>query len=117
MSDYYKALREMLRSVRLACGFSQRAVAEALGITRSAYTYYETGKTAPDIPALLTLASVFSLPAEAFLHPEDFAGLESARRRVPKRIEPDLSHIGNLREEEKALVACFRAAQAGNCPK
>ena len=78
MSDYYKALREMLRSVRLACGFSQRAVAEALGITRSAYTYYETGKTAPDIPALLTLASVFSLPAEAFLHPEDFAGLESA---------------------------------------
>lgn len=117
MSDYYTALRKMLRSVRLACGFSQRAVAEALGITRSAYTYYETGKTVPDIPALLTLARVFTIPPESFLHPEEFTGLESARRRVPKRFQPDLSLIANLREEEKALVACYRASQAGDWPK
>lgn len=109
MSDYYNALRKMLRNVRLSCGFSQSAVSKALGITRSAYTYYETGKTSPDIPTLLILADVFSLPAEAFLHPEDFADLETSRRRAPRRIEADLSYIGSLREEEKALVACFRA--------
>lgn len=113
MSEYYADLRKMLRAVRLACGFTQKSVAAALGISRSAYTYYESGHTSPDIPTLKVLAAVFGLPAECFLYPEQFTQLETARKRAPKKVGQGISHIGLLSEEERALIARTRAAHTG----
>lgn len=113
MSDYYSDLRKMLRTVRLACGLSQKLVAATLGISRSTYTYYESGRTSPDIPTLKALAAVFGLPPECFLYPEEFCGLESARLRAPKRAGGEPLSLGSLQEEEKALVLQYRIKNAG----
>ena len=37
-----------LRKLRLKAGYSQKNVADLLNVSRSTYTYYETGKTSPD---------------------------------------------------------------------
>jgi len=58
MSNFKKDLEKMLRNVRITCGLSQREVAEMLHINRSTYTYYETGKTSPDIDTLRKLAMI-----------------------------------------------------------
>ncbi len=41
-----------LRKIRMSKGFSQQNMAEMLGVHRSAYTYYETGKSEPSFEKL-----------------------------------------------------------------
>ena len=50
-------------------GLSQRQVAGELGLSRSAYTYYETGKTTPSAVDLFTLAQLYRVPVEEFFRP------------------------------------------------
>ena len=47
----FQSLRGNLRYYRTQAGYSQRQVAEYLGLCRSAYTYYETGKSTPSAAA------------------------------------------------------------------
>ena len=62
-------LRENLRRYRDRAGLSQRQVAGELGLSRSAYTYYETGKTTPSAVDLFTLAQLYRVPVEEFFRP------------------------------------------------
>ena len=57
-------MRENLRRYRDRAGLSQRQVAGELGLSRSAYTYYETGKTSA--VDLFTLAQLYRVPVEEF---------------------------------------------------
>ena len=45
-----------LRRMRLKCGLTQQAVADALHVNRATYSYYELGKTQPDFAQLGQLA-------------------------------------------------------------
>ena len=65
MTDNY--LSKKLRDLREKCGYTQQQIANALNIDRSTYSYYETGKTSPDIPSLIVLANVFSVSIEELL--------------------------------------------------
>lgn len=108
MSEYHCALGEALRRVRLACGYSQYAVAQALGISRSAYTYYELGKTSPDVESLVKLARIFTVPVDVFIRPEEYGEISPNRIRAPKKPAVDPERIGELRAEEKAYIAKWR---------
>lgn len=57
----YNMVSFMLRYYREKCGYTQQNVADQLNIERSTYTYYETGKTMPDIRTLMTLAKIFGV--------------------------------------------------------
>lgn len=46
---------------------SQQAVSDALGIKRSTYSGYESGKVEPDIPMLIRLADYFSISLDNLL--------------------------------------------------
>ena len=46
---------------RHECGLTQQQVADRLKIERSTYTYYETGKTKPDINTLIKIAKVYNI--------------------------------------------------------
>lgn len=105
---YWDDLRIMLKKIRLLCGYSQADVANALGISRSTYTYYERGKSLPDIVTLVALTRIFGIPPECFLHPEEFTNLEIARQRAPKKAGVDPQRIGELSPEERRLVAEYR---------
>lgn len=106
--DYWKNLQVMLRAVRLKCGYSDDDIAAMLGICRSAYTYYETGKTLPDVVTLVALAHIYGIPPECFLYPEKFTDLETARRRTPKKVAVDPTSIGELTAEERQIIAEYR---------
>lgn len=108
MAKFYEDLAKMLRVIRLKCGFSQKEVALGLGIQRSTYTYYESGKTKPDLYTVLILSKIFDIPLETFFYPEEFATINSDRRRAPKKVQP-LDNIGSLSAEEKKLIAKLRA--------
>lgn len=62
-----RCLRENLRYYRTRAGYTQRQVAEYLHLSRPAYTYYETGKTAPSALHLARLAALYAIPMEGFL--------------------------------------------------
>ncbi len=50
-----------LKYYRHETGLTQQQVADRLKIERSTYTYYETGKTKPDINTLIKIAKVFNI--------------------------------------------------------
>ena len=57
----YSMISYWLKYYRHECGLTQQQVADRLKIERSTYTYYETGKTKPDINTLIKLAKVYNI--------------------------------------------------------
>lgn len=86
MKTFNQALGTMLRTVRLSRNLSQKAVADRLGISRSTYTYYEAGKTSPDMETLRQIAGIFSISPADFFYPERFADPGSSGHRVHKSV-------------------------------
>ena len=109
MSDYRIFLRNNIRKYRLACGYTQQNVAAVLGLSRSAYTYYETGTTTPDIESITRLARMFGVTLDQLVSPEEQPDLDPGRLRVKHRPKPDPLRIGDLTEEEKVLIARLRS--------
>ncbi len=107
------SLADMLRRYRVQAGFSQKSVAEALGISRSTYTYYETGKTSPDPSTLFRIAQIFDIPLEQLFHADKHSETvmlwDSGAKRAPKKAAADPKRAGELTSGEKALVAYIRS--------
>ena len=57
--DRRTAVAKKLRILRENSNFSQADIAAMLGMDRSTYAYYETGKTTPDIETLIRLSKIF----------------------------------------------------------
>lgn len=105
MSEYQKFLAGNLRDLRKACGYTQGAVAAALGIARPTYSYYENGKTNPDIETLTKLAKMFGVSLDQLALPEEKPVVSSTGIRVKHHPAADPQTIGDLTEEEKVLIA------------
>ena len=90
---------DVLRRLRLDRGLTQQAVADALHINRSTYSFHESGKTQLDIP-LECLVELLSNPEKM----ERVAEKKRASRKVS--VQP--IQQGQLRPEEKSLIAVFR---------
>lgn len=107
------ALAVKLRQFRLQAGFSQKNVADILNVSRSTYTYYETGKTTPDPATLNRIAKIFGVSLEEFFSedtPGDGSGMlrDSGAKRAPKKARENPQKIGELSAGEKAIVAFLR---------
>lgn len=48
-----------LKEERMKAGLTQKQIAEQLGITREAYTMYETEKTTPTLETLKKIADIY----------------------------------------------------------
>jgi len=70
------ALPERLRTLRAAAKLSQDDVARRLGVTRAAYSKYETGKSCPNPDALWQLAQLFAVTIDDLL---GVGGVQPAR--------------------------------------
>ena len=102
-------LSSKLKEYRKLCGLTQKQVADALGIDRSTYTYYETGKTTPDVLTLKRLCDLFAVPVSAFLY--------SDAQEEPLTLHDNGSSytgsdptvtMGALTKPEKQLLLLFR---------
>ena len=106
-------LSQRLKAARKACRLTQNQVAEILGIDRSAYTYYETGKTSPSLGNLLRLAAVFKVDASWLLGEtaadEDAQFLSAGENVFARQQAISQSGMLELSKDERQLVAFYRA--------
>ena len=61
---------ERLKAARLAAGSTQSDMAQQLGVDKTTYCGYETGRRQPDIPRLRQLAALLSVSTDALLETE-----------------------------------------------
>ncbi|MGF7429617.1 helix-turn-helix transcriptional regulator [Thermoanaerobacterium thermosaccharolyticum] len=83
---------EILKSLRLEKKLNQKDVAEALGIDRTTYTKYETGKSEPDFEITSKIANYFDVSIDYLLGKSDI--------RNPEKIVQD-----KLTEKDKKDIA------------
>jgi len=96
-----KELAINLRKYRENCGLSQNAVANALGMERSSYTVYETGRSQPKIDTLVKIAKIFNIDPSALLTSENSASLKDSKT------ENSLP-IYSLKKDEQQLILYYR---------
>jgi len=63
-------MHEIIRSLRKERGLTQQQVADHLGIDRSTYAYYESGRTRLNIDVVVKLAHFYQVSYATFLGPE-----------------------------------------------
>ena len=111
MENYWQQFARALRKLRIRSGLSQQAMADALGVNRATYSYYELGTTAPDFQRIVEIAQVLDIPvgdlAELLAHPEEVSRWK-ASARTPKKVLADPQTQGPLKPQEKSLIAIFR---------
>lgn len=90
-----------LKQFRARKGVSQQVIASYLGITRQAYSNYETGVRAPDCAQLMKLAKYFGVTVDALL---------SGEEREPEALGELSEYLEDLRErpETRALLEASR---------
>lgn len=106
-----KTTGDVLRKLRLECGLTQQAVADALHVNRATYTYHESDRTIPDIQRIGELAKIFGIPTETLVELlSDPSKVEAAspKRRPGKKVSQNPGKLGQLRPEEKSLISLFR---------
>lgn len=109
-------LPKTLKRLRENNGYTQQQVANALNIERSTYTYYETGKTTPDINTIIKLSKIFNVPySEIF---------EDEAREINKSLNDfcddlyyrydgdNFNHVYELSKKEKTLITLYRVLPA-----
>lgn len=101
-------LSKKLRKFRENSGYTQQQVADALNIDRSTYSYYELGKTTPDIHTLVALAKIFNITISDLLDESP----EAVRVKDPaaenKLVRKNDSLIYELSKDEKQLIIYYR---------
>lgn len=104
-------INERLRELRIKSGYTQNQIAKILNIDRSTYSYYEIGKTMPDVSALILLAKVFNISISELLAEESSPSsvADSGAKSNYIRGKKNSSHIYELSPLEKELVGLFRA--------
>lgn len=105
-----KELGHRLRELRLEAGYTQGAVAEALGCSRSAYTYLEDGKTELRVEVLQKLAAIYQISADSFLTVD--SSLSANQKRMRGKPKDPAEKIGDLKQEEMSLIALLRVKEA-----
>ncbi len=111
----YNYIAETLRLLRVQSDFSQQNVADILNINRSTYTYYETGKTTPDVRTLYKISKIFNVPIEVFFPDEEKASFfedpvwANDKHRPKKTVSADPKKVGDLSSQERSLIALLRA--------
>lgn len=99
-----------IRNLRKRSGYTQKQVADLLGLDRSTYSYYELGKIKPDIATIMKLANIFGVHYTEILESEGSSILSDSFKR---RNIFDKSSLENLcfervNQEEKTFLDIFR---------
>lgn len=104
-------LASKLKYFREKAGYSQRQISELLGCERSTYTYYEIGRTRPDITVLGSLCKILGIKYEQLITEDDGSmvvcdNAPSSEDKID--LDTKSEKIYELSKNEKELVAYFR---------
>lgn len=101
-------LSEQLKAIRKANGFTQVELSKIIGIERSTYASYETGRNRPDISVLKKIAKTFGVTVD-FITDLDTSTplvLSDIVKKYNDSGEPTL--LRELSESEKEIIARLR---------
>lgn len=99
---------ERLKKIRKACGLSQAEVAQALGVERTTYTYYELGQHEPNIARIKDIAKLFNMDVAALLGENDeFVGNFMLADEGVEYGEP-FDRLNELKKDEIMLLLYYR---------
>ena len=109
-------LGESLKTIRKKFNMTQDEVAVFLGVSRSGYTYYETGKSEPSIDTLKKLATIYDITVDEIL------SMPNKKVMGRKIAEDDIAASGAdpimfMKKDEKSLVMAYRLASKENKEK
>ena len=107
-------LGDRLRELRLTFGFKQADVAKALNVSRSTYSYYETGATRPDPFVLGKLANYYGIQVGYFFGEPLEEGLVlrdsgDFHQRITRLPGDEVTRVGDLFPIERALILFLRS--------
>ena len=91
-----KDLPQKLRSLRVSYGYSQKQVAEKLGISPSIVSGYETGERTPSTEILLSLSYLYNVSTDYLLGKQTAA--PSAALDISKLTDKQKAALSNLIE-------------------
>ena len=102
-------LAESLKKIRKQYKMTQEDIAKLLGISRSGYTYYETGKTVPSVEVLQKLSAIYNTTIDVIVG-------NPLRGNTDSRYYADILSVseGNadpliyMKKDEQALIMAFR---------
>ena len=100
-------LNQRLKHFRTMSGLTQQQVADVLGLDRSTYAYYESGKTTPEIKSVNKLLKIFNISYYELMDETDPTTVSVSDPSVSDNDEDKL-HIFDLSKSEKKLVIYFR---------
>lgn len=103
---------EKIRKLRVENNFTQKQVADMLGIDRSTYSYYESGKIKLDVKTILTLSQLFGVDYTDILDDEESTICADASRGSTGTFKSanclDIPFGSNLTPEEENLLLSLR---------
>lgn len=97
-------LAESLKKVRKEHNLTQQDIANILGIDRTTYTFYETGKTPPSYFTLRRLANAYNCSLDYLTGEESSAGRGAFESIVASRGFEAVS----MKKEEQLVLMCYR---------
>lgn len=100
-----QTLGEVLRKYRTGHGYTQKKVADYLGIDRTTYTKYETVRK-PELEVIMKLAAFYDVSVDSFL--ESFFAEGSGDSKYVVASAPDKRELVSLTPEEKQLISFYR---------
>lgn len=108
-------LNENLKRLRKSCGFRQEEVAKVLGVDRSAYSYYESGKTEPSVKNLIKIARMFKVDVDVLVGNSEYATALALNNEPADEYDSelcaDVEALSKCTSQERILVAMLRQAQ------
>lgn len=101
-------LSEQLKIIRKANKFTQQELADAIGIERSTYASYETGRNKPDVVLLSKIAKVFGVSSDYILEIDTTVPLNVEDIPVQYKKKSGNQLVSTLSKEEKGVLAKYR---------
>ena len=105
---------EKLRIMRKQLNLTQQQIANTLGIDRSAYSYYETGKSCPPMDKLAILTKMFNITSDELMclpPPKGKPDDESSSYENYNPVNP----IAPLPKDEQELLLLYRSMPNSMC--
>ena len=93
---------DQLKSARLKIGYTQQQVADLMGITKSTYCGYETGKRQPDVEKIKKLAKILHTTGDALLETGFIS--DYSDRATPEEMENIIKKYRALDKHGKETV-------------
>lgn len=100
-------LCEQLKQIRKANNFTQQDLADAVGIERSTYASYETGRNKPDVILLKRIANVFGVSSDFILEIDTSKKFNMSDANVTYK-KNGSQLVSTLSKDEKTVLAQYR---------